>query len=126
MEQEYPAVSVEKRILDKVFTSLDIEYGDFAEKLTMWADIIRKTFFDGGIDEIIATRRLVHIAEAFAIFGDRKKAIQMCINRFDEDTKISFLDLYSKVDSEVSLEDENSEVKSENSESNENEDLSPF
>ena len=57
MEQEYPAVSVEKRILDKVFTSLDIEYGDFAEKLTMWADIIRKTFYEGGIDEIIATRR---------------------------------------------------------------------
>ena len=126
MEQEYPTVAIEKKILDKVFNSLDIEFGDFSEKLTMWADIIRKTFFDGGIDEIIATRRLVHIAEAFAIFGDRKKAIQMCINRFDEDTKISFLDLYSKVDAEVTLEDENSEVKSENSESDENEDLKPF
>ena len=126
MEQEYPTVAIEKKILDKVFNSLDIEFGDFSEKLTMWADIIRKTFFDGGIDEIIATRRLVHIAEAFAIFGDRKKAIQMCINRFDEDTKISFLDLYSKVDSEVTLEDENSEVKSENSESSEDENLKPF
>ena len=126
MEQEYPTVAIEKKILDKVFNSLDIEFGDFSEKLTMWADIIRKTFFDGGIDEIIATRRLVHIAEAFAIFGDRKKAIQMCINRFDEDTKISFLDLYSKVDAEVTLEDENSEVKSENSESDEDENLKPF
>ena len=70
--------------------------------MVTWADIIRKTFFEGGIDEIIATRRLVHIANAFKIFNDRKKAIEMCIARFDEDTKTSFIDLYSKVDSEVS------------------------
>ena len=109
VEQEYPSISVEKKILDKIFKSLDIESGDFSEKLVTWADIIRKTFYEGGIDEIIATRRLVHIANAYAIFGDRKKAIQMCINRFDEDTKTSFLDLYSKVDSEVVIEDESAE-----------------
>ena len=102
VEQEYPTASVEKKILDKVFLSLDVESGDFAERLVTWADIIRKTFFEGGIDEIIATRRLVHIANAFKIFNDRKKAIEMCIARFDEDTKTSFIDLYSKVDSEVS------------------------
>ena len=107
VEQEYPSMSVERKILDKVFASLDItEYGDFAEKLVTWADIIRKTFYEGGIDEIIATRRLVHIVNAYAIFGERKKAIEMCINRFDEDTKTSFLDLYSKCDSEVVIDEE--------------------
>ena len=128
MEQEYPSVAIEKKILDKVFNSLDIEFGDFSEKLTMWADIIRKTFFEGGIDEIIATRRLVHIAEAFAIFGDRKKSIQMCINRFDEDTKVSFLDLYSKVDAEVDLEEESSErtVADDYGPKDGEKDLSPF
>ena len=120
VEQEYPSVSVEKKILDKVFNSLDIDAGDFAEKLVTWADIIRKTFYEGGIDEIIATRRLVHIANAFAIFGDRKKAIEMCINRFDEDTKTSFLDLYSKCDSEVS------DAMAEESPVNETEENIPF
>mgnify|MGYP000430411364 FL=1 len=111
VEQEYPSMSVERKILDKVFASLDItEYGDFAEKLVTWADIIRKTFYEGGIDEIIATRRLVHIVNAYAIFGDRKKAIEMCIARFDEDTKTSFLDLYSKCDSEVVIEEESTET----------------
>jgi len=108
VEQEYPSMSVERKILDKVFASLDIEAGDFAEKLVTWADIIRKTFYEGGIDEIIATRRLVHIVNAYAIFGDRKKAIEMCIARFDDDTKTSFLDLYSKCDSEVVVTDEES------------------
>ena len=128
MEQEYPSVAIEKKILDKVFNSLDIEFGDFSEKLTMWADIIRKTFFEGGIDEIIATRRLVHIAEAFSIFGERKKAIEMCINRFDEDTKVSFLDLYSKVDAEVVLEEESSEptVADDYGPKDGEKDLSPF
>ena len=127
VEQEYPTVSVEKKILDKVFKSLDVEYGDFSEKLTTWADIIRKTFYEGGIDEIIATRRLVHIANAFAIFGDRKKAIEMCIARFDEDTKTSFLDLYSKCDMEVSdkMADEAAEG-TESPKSEEDEDLTPF
>ena len=111
VEQEYPSMSVERKILDKVFTSLDItEYGDFAEKLVTWADIIRKTFYEGGIDEIIATRRLVHIVNAYAIFGERKKAIEMCIARFDDDTKTSFLDLYSKCDSEVVVTEESTET----------------
>ena len=111
VEQEYPSMSVERKILDKVFDSLDItEYGDFSEKLVTWADIIRKTFYEGGIDEIIATRRLVHIVNAYAIFGDRKKAIEMCIARFDDDTKTSFLDLYSKCDSEVVVTEESTET----------------
>ena len=128
IEQEYPSVAVEKKILDKVFNSLDLVVGDFSEKLTMWADIIRKTFFEGGIDEIIATRRLVHIAEAFSIFGERKKAIEMCINRFDEDTKVSFLDLYSKVDAEVVLNEESSEptVADDYGPKDGEKDLSPF
>ena len=126
VEQEYPAMSVERKILDKVFASLDVEAGDFSERLVTWADIIRKTFYEGGIDEIIATRRLVHIANAYAIFGDRKKAIELCIARFDEDTKTSFLDLYSKVDEEVSnaMADEagvESETKSDDAD-----DLTPF
>lgn len=101
IEQQYPSISVEKRILKNVFASLNVSDEDFVDKLVNWADIIRKTFYDGGIDEIIATRRLVHIANAFAIFGDRMKAIQMCVNRFDDETKTAFLDLYSKVDADV-------------------------
>jgi len=128
VEQEYPSMSVERKILDKVFASLDItEYGDFAEKLVTWADIIRKTFYEGGIDEIIATRRLVHIVNAYAIFSDRKKAIEMCIARFDDDTKTSFLDLYSKCDSEVVVTDEESTETVEETSTEENEDsLNPF
>jgi len=127
VEQEYPSVSIEKKILDKVFMSLDIEAGDFAEKLVTWADIIRKTFYEGGIDEIIATRRLVHIVNAYAIFGDRKKSIEMCINRFDEDTKTSFLDLYSKCDSEVVLGEEVVTETVEETSTEESEDnLNPF
>ena len=123
VEQEYPSMSVERKILDKVFASLDVEAGDFSERLVTWADIIRKTFYEGGIDEIIATRRLVHIANAFAIFGDRKKAIEMCIARFDEDTKTSFLDLYTKVDEQVTDElmpGDNKEVEESG------DDLTPF
>jgi MoxR-like ATPase len=125
VEQEYPSMAIERKILDKVFTSLDIEAGDFSEKLVTWADIIRKTFYEGGIDEIVATRRLVHIVNAYAIFGDRKKAIEMCINRFDEDTKTSFLDLYSKCDSEVVVEEESTETVEETSTDTE-ENLNPF
>ena len=133
VEQEYPSMSVERKILDKVFASLDItEYGDFSEKLVTWADIIRKTFYEGGIDEIIATRRLVHIVNAYAIFGDRKKAIEMCIARFDDDTKTSFLDLYSKCDSEVVVTDEESteaearEKEYEETKMEDEENLNPF
>ena len=126
VEQEYPSMSIERKILDKVFNSLDIEAGDFSEKLVTWADIIRKTFYEGGIDEIIATRRLVHIVNAYAIFGDRKKAIEMCINRFDEDTKTSFLDLYSKCDAEVVVEEEAAKDFEVAKETDAREDLSPF
>ena len=127
IEQEYPSMATERKILEKVFASLDIsEYGDFAEKLVTWADIIRKTFFEGGIDEIIATRRLVHIVNAYGIFGDRKKAIEMCIARFDEDTKTSFLDLYSKCDSEVVVTEESSETVEETSTEETEENYKPF
>ena len=130
IEQEYPSMATERKSLDKVFASLDIsEYGDFAEKLVTWADIIRKTFYEGGIDEIIATRRLVHIVNAYGIFGDRKKAIEMCIARFDEDTKTSFLDLYSKCDSEVVVTEESTETVLETAEDTSEEteeNLNPF
>ena len=76
----------------------------FAEKLVTWADVIRKTFADGGCDEVISTRRLVHIVETFGIFGDKMKALSMCLNRFDDDTKASFLDLYTKVDGGATAE----------------------
>ena len=126
VEQEYPSMSVERKILDKVFASLDIDAGDFAEKLVTWADIIRKTFYEGGIDEIIATRRLVHIVNAYAIFDDRKKAIEMCIARFDDDTKTSFLDLYSKCDSEVVMNEESTETVQETSTEETEDNLNPF
>ena len=128
VEQEYPAMSVERMILDQVFASLDVDAGDFSERLGTWADIIRKTFYEGGIDEIIATRRLVHIANAYAIFGDRKKAIELCIARFDEDTKTSFLDLYTKVDEQVSNKTEDELMPGDNKGTDESDDsdLTPF
>jgi MoxR-like ATPase len=110
VEQEYPSPAIEKKILGRVFESLDIKDSDFVEKLVDWADIIRKTFYDGGVDEIISTRRLVHVAKAFSIFDDRMKAINLCINRFDEDTKLSFADLYTKVDAGVEQYDDASGV----------------
>ena len=103
-EQEYPTVATEKKILDKVAASVDVNDETFIQKLVDWADIIRKTFKDGGVDEIISTRRLVHIIKAFAIFGDRMTAIEMCTNRFDEETKLAFRDLYSKLDVEVKMD----------------------
>jgi cobaltochelatase CobS len=92
-EQDYPAATVETKILMNV--GCDQE---FADNLVKWAGVIRKTFFDGGVDEVITTRRLVHIVQAYQIFGDRIDAITKCVNRFDDDTKQSFLDLYTKVD----------------------------
>jgi hypothetical protein len=100
-EQEYPTPVIEKKIMKKVFDSLKIADVAFINTLVDWADIIRKTFKDGGVDEIISTRRLVHIAKAYAIFDDRMKAIDLCINRFDEDTMVSFRELYKKIDAEV-------------------------
>jgi cobaltochelatase CobS len=82
---------------------------EFANNLTIWSEVIRKTFFDGGVDEIISTRRLDHIVKAYAIFDDKKKAIEMCVNRFDEDTRDSFVDLYTKIDAGEDVLGENTE-----------------
>jgi hypothetical protein len=109
-EQEYPSVAVEKKILNRVFEGLGVNDEGFVSKLVDWADIVRKTFADGGVDEVISTRRLVHIAKAYSIFNDKMKAIEMCINRFDEETKLSFRDLYTKLDDEVRVEENSSET----------------
>ena len=102
VEQDYPATTIEKKILGKVFDSLSISDNEFIEKLVGWADIIRKTYQEGAIDELITTRRLVHISNAYAIFNmDRMKAIEMCVNRFDDETKTAMVDLYTKVDGGV-------------------------
>ena len=102
MEQEYPAAKVEQKILNNVLGTSGIADPAFTEKLVQWADVIRKSFYEGAVSEIISTRRLVHICEAFAIFGqNREKAIQLCLNRFDVDTKNSFLDLYKKLDETI-------------------------
>ena len=103
-EQDYPAPSVEKKILGGVASNLGVTDTDFIARLVDWGDIIRKTFYDGGIDEIISTRRLVHIVRAFSIFGDKMKSIQVCVNRFDDETKEAFLQLYDKVDADVDLD----------------------
>ena len=97
-EQSYPVPSVEQKILEGVALDLGVEDRDFCKRLVDWADVIRKTFYDGGIEEIISTRRLVHIIRAYSIFGDKAKAIQVCVNRFDDETKQSFLELYDKID----------------------------
>ena len=97
-EQEYPSPAIEAKILGKI-----CDDDKFTTKLVDWADIIRKTFYDGGIEEIISTRRLVHIIKAFNIFGDKAKAIQVCINRFDDETKQAFLELYDKVDADFQM-----------------------
>lgn len=99
-EQPYPTVATEKKILLKVFKELKLEDVEFVNKLVDWADIIRKTYYDEGVDEIISTRRLVHISRAYAIFPRRDKAIELCINRFDEDTKHAFISLYEKIDTD--------------------------
>ena len=104
MEQEFPPVKTERKIIEKELTSVGRADDEFAEKLVTWADVIRKTFADGGCDEVISTRRLVHIVETFGIFGDKMKAISLCLNRFDDDTKASFLDLYTKVDAGANTE----------------------
>ena len=98
LEQPYPTQAIEKRILIKSMEKYGKMDEEFANHLTTWSEVIRKTFFDGGVDEIISTRRLDHIVKAYAIFNDKKKAIEMCVNRFDEDTRDSFLDLYTKID----------------------------
>ena len=100
-EQEYPTVATETKILEKAAASLAVLDKEFCSHLANWADIIRRTFNDGGVDEVISTRRLVHIVRAFAIWHDRMKAIKVCTNRFDEETKQSFFELYDKIDADV-------------------------
>ena len=103
-EQDYPSPVIEKRILGGIAANLGITDTDFIARLVDWGDIIRKTFYDGGIDEIISTRRLVHIVRAYSIFNDKMKSIQVCVNRFDDETKQAFLELYDKVDADVNLD----------------------
>ena len=101
VEQSYPSNKNEIKMLDNVMDQKGLTKDadkKFADNLITWADIIRKTFYEGGVDEVISTRRLVHIVDAYAIFKDKMKSIQMCTNRFDNDTKTSFIDLYTKID----------------------------
>jgi len=103
-EQEYPSPATETKILNKLCGDVN-----FCKRLADWADIIRKTFYDGGIEEIISTRRLVHIVQAYSIFGDKAKAIEVCVNRFDDDTKQAFMELYDKVDEDFVMPTEDTE-----------------
>ena len=105
-EQEYPTPAIESKILIRVAASVGKHDEEFCNNLANWADIIRRTFKDGGIDEVISTRRLVHIMRAYAIWGDRMKAIKVCVNRFDDETKQSFIELYDKIDADVNTEEE--------------------
>jgi MoxR-like ATPase len=103
VEQDYPSAKIEKKIIMKKMERADKIDEDFADKLVMWAEVIRKTFKEGAIDSLISTRRLEHIVNAYAMFGDRMKAINLCVSRFDEETKVAFLDLYTKVDSDTAM-----------------------
>ena len=105
-EQEYPTPANEVKILSKVAETLGVDDDNFISRLVDWGDIIRKTFYDGGIEEIISTRRLVHIIRAYSIFGDKGKAIQVCVNRFDDETKQAFVELYDKVDANFEMPSE--------------------
>lgn len=101
LEQPYPTAAVEKKIINNHMSMYGTDDAEFAEKLVQWGQAIRKTFEDGGVDDIISTRRLCHIVQTFSIFSDRKKAIELCVNRFDADTRAAFVDLYEKIDAEV-------------------------
>ena len=101
INQKFPSVSIEKKIVIKHMEKFGETDAEFADKLVTWADIIRKTFYDDGVDEVISTRRLCHIVQTYSIFGDKLKSLDLCIARFDEDTKAAFLDLYTKVDDGV-------------------------
>ena len=103
-EQEYPTPTTEQKILEGIALDLGIEDRTFCKRLVDWGDVIRKTFYDGGIEEIISTRRLVHIVRAYSIFNNKAKAIGVCINRFDDETKQSFLELYDKIDADFVME----------------------
>tara|TARA_A200000159_G_scaffold142147_1_gene145436 strand:- start:164 stop:769 length:606 start_codon:yes stop_codon:yes gene_type:complete len=100
VEQEYPTAAVEKRIILNKMSKAGYQDEDFATHLVTWSEVIRKTFFEGAIDELVSTRRLEHIVNAYGVFKDKLKAITLCTNRFDADTKAAFIDLYGKVDPE--------------------------
>ena len=102
-EQSYPTPVTEQRILEGISLDLGVEDRDFCKRLVDWGDIIRKTFYDGGVDEVISTRRLVHIIRAYSIFNNKMKAIEVCVNRFDDETKQSFMELYDAVDVDVDM-----------------------
>jgi hypothetical protein len=104
-EQKYPSVKIETKIISKMLETESVKDDEYATNLVNWADIIRKTYTEGGVDEIISTRRLVHIAKAYSIFRNKLKAVEVCTNRFDDDTKQSFIDLYTKIDSGVNPEE---------------------
>jgi len=108
-EQEYPTPATESKILLRIAASVGKHDEEFCNNLANWADIIRRTFKDGGVDEVISTRRLVHIMRAYAIWDDRMKAIKVCVNRFDDETKQSFIELYDKIDAGVEMNEEESE-----------------
>ena len=108
MEQEYPSQATEKKILNNVLSKSGIEDSDFTERLTLWADSIRKAFYDGAVSDVISTRRLVNVCEAYVIFGqNRLKSLELCMNRFDSDTKAAFIDLYEKLDENVNQNADN-------------------
>ena len=113
VEQEYPTMATEKKIVLKKMEKVNNVDEDFATHLVTWSDVIRKTFYEGAIDELVSTRRLEHIVNAFAVFGDKQKAVQLCVNRFDEDTKEAFIDLYAKVDPSVELAESTEETEQE-------------
>ena len=113
-EQDYPSPAIETKILGGVASKLGVTDTDFCKRLVDWGDIIRKTFYDGGIEDIVSTRRLVHILRAYSIFNDKMKAIKVCVNRFDEETKQSFIELYDKVDADVDLDSAEDKMYEEN------------
>ncbi len=113
VEQEYPTMATEKKIVLKKMDKVNNVDEEFATHLVTWSDVIRKTYYEGAIDELISTRRLEHIVNAFAVFGDKQKAVQLCVNRFDEDTKEAFIDLYAKVDPSVELAESTEETEQE-------------
>ena len=105
--QEYPSTKMEAKILNKQFKMYELAEDDFVDKLVRWADVIRRSFKEGAVDEIVTTRRLIDITKSYSIFNDKLKAVAMCLERFDDETKESFTDLYTKIDAGVSLEDLN-------------------
>ena len=124
--QEYPSIKMEAKILNKYFALYELDEGDFVDKLTKWADVIRRSFKEGAVDEIVTTRRLIDITKSYSIFNDKLKAVAMCLERFDDETKESFTDLYTKIDAGVSMEDLNQPEQEEVVEEKDDEEKVPF